>query len=92
MGDELERMAKNEPPRVKFGRGSMFGEPGNVERRPRIVSDCIEALKTMDVPGAIRELPCCARCSRVGIGDSAIKNKTGDLAAARLLQCQEADG
>jgi len=60
MGNELERMAKVKPPRalrVKFGRGSMFGEPGNAERQRRIVSDCIEALKTMDVPGTIRELP-----------------------------------
>lgn len=60
MGNELERMAKIKPPRalrVKFGRGSMFGEPGNAERQRRIVSDCIEALKTMDVPGTIRELP-----------------------------------
>jgi len=60
MGNELERMAKIKPPRalrVKFGRGSMFGEPENVERQRRIVSDCIEALKTMDTPGTIRELP-----------------------------------
>jgi len=60
MGNEPERMAKIKPPRalrVKFGRGSMFGEPGNVERQRRIVSDCIEALMTMDMPGTIRELP-----------------------------------
>jgi hypothetical protein len=40
MGNEPERMAKIKPPRalrVKFGRGSMFGEPGNVERQRRIV-------------------------------------------------------
>ncbi|MFO7709131.1 MAG: hypothetical protein R6V84_13245 [Desulfobacterales bacterium] len=60
MGNELERMAKIKPPRalrVKFGRGSMFGEPGNVERQRRIVLDSLEALQTMDVPGTIRELP-----------------------------------
>lgn len=60
MGNEPERMAKIKPPRalrVKFGRGSMFGEPGNVERQRRIVLDTLEALKTMDVPGTIRELP-----------------------------------
>jgi len=53
-------MAKIKPPcalRVKFGRGSMFGEPGNVERQRRIVLDCLEALKAMDVPGTILELP-----------------------------------
>jgi len=60
MGNEPERMAKIRPPRalrVKFGRGSMFGEPGNVERQRRIVLDTLEALKTMDVPGTILELP-----------------------------------
>jgi len=53
-------MAKIKPPRalrVKFGRGSMFGEPGNVERQRRIVLDTLEAMKTMDVPGTISELP-----------------------------------
>ena len=60
MGNEPERMAKIKPPRallVKFGRGCMFGEPGNVERQRRIVLDTLEALKTMDVPGTILELP-----------------------------------
>jgi D-proline reductase (dithiol) PrdB len=60
MGNDSERMAKIKPPRalrVKFGRGSMFGEPGNVERQRRIVLDTLEALKTMDVPGTILELP-----------------------------------
>ena len=60
MGNEPERMAKIKPPsalRVKFGRGSMFGEPGNVERQRRIVLDTLEALKTIDVPGAILKLP-----------------------------------
>ena len=60
MGNEVERMEKIKPPRalrVRFGRGSMFGEPGNVERQRRIVLDTLEALKTMDVPGTILELP-----------------------------------
>ena len=60
MGNDPERMAKIKPPRalrVKFGRGSMFGEPGNVERQRRIVIDALEALNSMDVPGSVRELP-----------------------------------
>jgi hypothetical protein len=60
MGNEPERMEKIKPPRalrVKFGRGSMFGEPGNVERQRRIVRDALEALRAMEVPGTIRELP-----------------------------------
>jgi len=60
MGNEPERMAKIKPPRslrVKFGRGSMFGEPGNVERQRRIVLDALEALTSMDIPGSVRELP-----------------------------------
>jgi hypothetical protein len=60
MGNEPERMAKIKPPRalrVKFGRGSMFGEPGNAERQRRIIMDVLEALQTMVVPGTIRELP-----------------------------------
>jgi hypothetical protein len=60
MGNEAERMAKIKPPRalrVKFGRGSMFGEPGNVERQRRIVMDALEALQTIEAPGTIRELP-----------------------------------
>jgi hypothetical protein len=53
-------MAKIKPPRalrVKFGRGSMFGEPGTVERQRQIVEDALEALKEMAVPGTVRELP-----------------------------------
>ncbi len=60
MGNEAERMARIKPPRalrVKFGRGSMFGEPGNVARQRRIVMDALEALDTMNAPGSIRELP-----------------------------------
>ena len=60
MGNEPERMAKIKPPRalrVKFGRGSMFGEPGNAARQRQIVLDALEALRTMENPGTIRELP-----------------------------------
>lgn len=60
MGNEPERMAMIKPPRalrVRFGRGSMFGEPGNAARQRRIVLDALEALVTMDVPGSVRELP-----------------------------------
>jgi hypothetical protein len=60
MGNEPERMEKIKPPRalrVRFGRGSMFGEPGNVARQRQVVLDCLEALATMDTPGTIRELP-----------------------------------
>jgi hypothetical protein len=60
MGNDADRMAKIKPPRalkVKFGRGSMFGEPGNVERQRRILMDALEALRTMELPGTIRELP-----------------------------------
>ncbi len=60
MGNEAERMAKIKPPRalrVKFGRGSMFGEPGNANRHRRIILDALAALKTMSVPGTIQELP-----------------------------------
>ena len=60
MGNEGSRMEKIKPPRallVKFARGSMFGEPGNVNRQRRIVMDALEALKTMTAPGTIQELP-----------------------------------
>ena len=42
---------------VKFARGSMFGEPGNVKRQRRIILDALEALQTMTEPGAIQPLP-----------------------------------
>ena len=60
MGNEAGRMAHIKPPRallVKFARGSMFGEPGNVNRQRRIIMDAFEALKTMTEPGSIKELP-----------------------------------
>jgi len=60
MGNDAERMAKIKPPRallVKFARGSMLGEPGHVERQRRILLDALKALRTMQVPGTIQELP-----------------------------------
>ncbi|MBE0585143.1 MAG: hypothetical protein IH612_15450 [Desulfofustis sp.] len=60
MGNALDRMSLIKPPRallVKFARGSMFGEPGNVGRQRRIIMDALEALKTMTEPGTIKELP-----------------------------------
>ena len=42
---------------VKFARGSMLGEPGNVKRQRRIILDALEALQTMTEPGTIQELP-----------------------------------
>ena len=59
-GNESERMAHIKPPRallVKFARGSMFGEPGNVRRQRRIIMDALAALKTITEPGTIQELP-----------------------------------
>jgi D-proline reductase (dithiol) PrdB len=53
-------MAHIKPPRamlVKFARGSMFGEPGNVKRQRRIILDALQALQTMTEPGTIQELP-----------------------------------
>ena len=60
MGNDADRMAKIKPPRalhVKFARGSMLGEPGNVKRQRRIILDALAALKSMRVPGTIQELP-----------------------------------
>jgi hypothetical protein len=60
MGNMPDRMAHIKPPRallVKFARGSMFGEPGNVNRQRRIILDGLDALQTMTAPGTIRELP-----------------------------------
>jgi D-proline reductase (dithiol) PrdB len=60
MGNMADRMERIKPPRallVKFPRGSMMGEPGNVERQRRIILDALNALKTMKTPGAIQELP-----------------------------------
>jgi hypothetical protein len=60
MGNMADRMANIKPPRallVKFARGSMLGEPGNVKRQRRIILDALEALKTMTEPGTVQELP-----------------------------------
>lgn len=60
MGNAADRMAHIKPPRtmlVRFARGSMLGEPGNVKRQRRIVLDALEALQTMTEPGTIQELP-----------------------------------
>ena len=60
MGNAAERMAHIKPPRallVKFARGSMMGEPGNVRRQRRIILDALTALRTMTEPGTIQELP-----------------------------------
>lgn len=60
MGNMPDRMALIKPPRallVKFARGSMFGEPGNVGRQRRILLDALDALENMTEPGTIRELP-----------------------------------
>ncbi|MGD8765453.1 MAG: hypothetical protein PVG87_24310 [Desulfobacteraceae bacterium] len=60
MGNAPDRMANIKPPRVmlvKFARGSMFGEPGNVKRQRRIILDALKALQTMTEPGTIQELP-----------------------------------
>ena len=60
MGNAPDRMAHIKPPRallVKFARGSMFGEPGNVKRQRRIILDALDALKTMTEPGTIQKLP-----------------------------------
>ena len=60
MGNAADRMAHIKPPRallVKFARGSMLGEPGNVRRQRRILLDALDALQGMTTPGGIRELP-----------------------------------
>ena len=60
MGNDAERMAHINQPRamlVKFARGSMFCEPGNVKRQRSIILDALEALQTMTEPGTIQELP-----------------------------------
>ena len=59
-GNAIDRMERIKPPRavlVKFARGSMFGEPGNVGRQRRILMDALDALQTMSEPGEIRKLP-----------------------------------
>ena len=60
MGNMPDRMSHIKAPRallVKFARGSMLGEPGNVRRHRRIIMDALNALKTMNEPGTVQELP-----------------------------------
>ena len=60
LGNAPDRMGNIKPPRallVKFARGSMLGEPGNVKRQRRIIMDALNALKTMTEPGTVQELP-----------------------------------
>ena len=60
MGNAPDRMANIKPPRallVKFARGSMLGEPGNVARQRRIIVDALNALKSMTEPGSVQKLP-----------------------------------
>jgi hypothetical protein len=59
-GNAADRMSNIKPPRallVKFARGSMLGEPGNVTRQRRIILDGFNALQTMTEPGTMQELP-----------------------------------
>jgi len=60
IGNDRVRIERIKPPRValvKFPRGSMFGEPGNIGRQRRIIMDMFGGLKTMTTPGEILELP-----------------------------------
>ena len=60
MGNMRARMTPIKPPRallVKFARGAMMGEPGNISRQRRIILDAFDALNTMTEPGSIRKLP-----------------------------------
>jgi hypothetical protein len=60
MGNAADPMNHIKPPRamlVKFARGSIFGESGNVKRQRRIILDVLDALETITEPGTIRPLP-----------------------------------
>lgn len=60
IGNMADRMGHIKPPRallVKFPRGSMLGEPGNVARQRRVILDALNALSVMTEPGTIQELP-----------------------------------
>jgi len=60
IGNMADRMGHIKPPRallVKFPRGSMLGEPGNVVRQRRIILDAFKALSVMTEPGTVQELP-----------------------------------
>ncbi len=60
LGNMPDRMGYIKPPRalvVKFPRGCMFGEPGNVRRQRRLVLDALKALETVREPGTVLETP-----------------------------------
>jgi hypothetical protein len=60
MANHRERMSYIRPPRalfVRFPRGSMLGEPGNKQRQRSIVLDALAALRSMQTPGSVGELP-----------------------------------
>jgi D-proline reductase (dithiol) PrdB len=60
LGNMPERMKLIRPPRalyVRFPRGSMFGEPFNIQRQRQILLDALEALRTVEEPGTVYELP-----------------------------------
>lgn len=48
------------PPRwvhVRFPRGSMLGEPGNLDKQRSVLTDALGALAAIDAPGGLVELP-----------------------------------
>ena len=60
IGNMADRMGHIKPPRallVKFPRGSMLGEPGNIGRQRRVILDALSALSVMTQPGTVQELP-----------------------------------
>ena len=60
IGNMADRMGHIKPPRamlVKFPRGSMLGEPGNIQRQRRVIRDALNALSEIKEPGTVRELP-----------------------------------
>ena len=60
IGNMADRMGHIKPPRamlVKFPRGSMLGEPGNIQRQRRVILDALKALGAIKNPGTVQELP-----------------------------------
>ena len=60
IGNMADRMGHIKPPRamlVKFPRGSMLGEPGNIQRQRRVILDALKALSAIKNPGTVQELP-----------------------------------
>lgn len=43
--------------RVRFPRGSMFGEPGNRDKQRAVLLDALRALESIRTPGGQAELP-----------------------------------